>query len=117
MARIISDAGGTPFIDIFDIKIGDRIAERVLEGARECKELVALLTPWSVDRNWVWTEIGVVWGASKRVVGVTYVVTFDEIGKNHGGMACLGPTNVVALDDFDAYIREMSERIRSEASR
>ncbi|MGJ0395686.1 MAG: toll/interleukin-1 receptor domain-containing protein [Methylocystis sp.] len=57
MARLVADAGGSPFIDIFDIEISDRIAERVLEGTRECRELVALLTPWSVERNWVWAEI------------------------------------------------------------
>jgi hypothetical protein len=28
-------------------------------------------------------------------------------------MACLGPTNIVALDDFDEYIRELAERIHS----
>lgn len=51
----------------------------------------------------------------KRFAGVTYGITIEEIEKNHGGMACLGPTNVVALDDFDDYIREMSERIQMEA--
>ncbi|MBG0808709.1 toll/interleukin-1 receptor domain-containing protein [Methylosinus sp. H3A] len=113
MARSISDAGGAPFIDIFDIKKGDRIEERIRTGIEHCAELVALLTPWSVDRNWVWTEIAAAWALKKRFVGVTYGVTIEEIERNHGGMACLGPTNVVALDDFDEYIRELAERIHS----
>jgi hypothetical protein len=108
----ISDAGGAPFIDIFDIKKGDRIEERVRMGIEHCAELVALLTPWSVDRNWVWTEIAAAWALKKRFVGVTYGVTIEEIERNHGGMACLGPTNV-ALDDFDEYIWELAERIHS----
>jgi hypothetical protein len=95
-------------------KRGDRIAERVLEGTRNSRELVALLTPWSVDRNWVWTEIAAAWALGKRFVGVTYGVTIEEIEKNHGGLACLGPTNLVALDDFDDYISEMSDRAKSE---
>jgi len=57
MARLISDAGATPFIDIFDIKSGDRIEAKVRQGLVRCAELVALLTPWSVDRKWVWTEM------------------------------------------------------------
>lgn len=113
MARSIADAGGTPFIDIFDIKKGDRIEERIRTGIDECVELVALLTPWSVDRNWVWTEIAAAWALRKRFVGVTYGITIEEIEKNRGGMACLGPTNVVALDDFDEYVRELAERILS----
>ncbi|RNJ50267.1 toll/interleukin-1 receptor domain-containing protein [Methylocystis hirsuta] len=115
MARLVADAGGSPFIDIFDIEIGDRIAERVLEGTRECRELVALLTPWSVERNWVWAEIAAVWALGKRFVGVTYGVTIEEIEKNHGGMAFLGATNLVALDDFDGYISQLAQRIRLES--
>jgi TIR domain len=114
MARLISDAGATPFIDIFDIKKGDRIAERVLEGTRSSRELVALLTPWSVDRNWVWTEIAAARALNKRFVGVTYGITIEEIEKNHGGLACLAPTNLVALDDFDDYIGEMAYRAKME---
>jgi hypothetical protein len=117
MARLIGEAGATRFIDIFDINIGDRIADRVRIGTLECAELVALLTPWSVDRNWVWTEIAAAWALGKRYAGVTYGVTIEEIEKNHGGLACLGPTNVVALDDFEEYIREMSERMQAEARR
>ncbi|XCP55408.1 hypothetical protein RVU70_17755 [Methylocystis echinoides] len=75
---------------------------------------MALLTPWSVDRNWVWTEIAAAWALGKRLVGVTYGVTIEEIEKNHGGLVCLGPTNLVALDDFDDYISEMSDRAKSE---
>jgi len=45
--------GSEVFIDIFDIRSGDRIEEKVHAGLIGCTELVSLLTPWSVDRNWV----------------------------------------------------------------
>ena len=61
MARQIADAGATPFFDIFEIKKGDRIEAKVEEGLGSADELVALLTPWSVDRNWVWVEIAGAW--------------------------------------------------------
>lgn len=115
MARAVAEIGGVPFIDIFDIEKGDRIEERVRAGLDACDELVALLTPWSVDRNWVWTEIAAAWALRKRFVGVVYGVTIEEIEKRHGGMACLGPTNVVALDDFDEYIGELTRRIGQRA--
>jgi len=117
MARLIAEAGGEPFIDIFDVRIGDRIEERVREGTRDCDELIALLTPWSVDRNWVWTEIAAAWAHGKRFAGIAYGVTPEAIEKNHGGLACLGPTNIVALDEFEHYISQLSERIQSEAKR
>jgi len=110
MARMVQDSGASAFIDVFDIKKGDRIEERVREGLGACQELVALLTPWSVDRKWVWAEISAAWILRKRCVGVLYGVTVNDIESKHGGMACLAPTNVVALDEYDDYIAEMSRR-------
>ena len=45
MARCISDVGGDPFIDIFDVKKGDRIERKIQAELPSCKELVVLLTP------------------------------------------------------------------------
>lgn len=46
LARCIrEDAGADAFIDIFDIKRGDRIEDRILEELPKCNELVVLLTP------------------------------------------------------------------------
>src|SRR5437588_377242 len=69
------------FIDIFDIKSGDRIEAKVREGLAGCTELVSLLTPWSVDRNWVWSEMAGAWALGKRYVGVLYGLTIEQIDK------------------------------------
>lgn len=117
MARLVQDAGASAFIDVFDIKKGDRIEERVRDGLENCQELVALLTPWSANRNWVWAEISAAWMLRKRCVGVLYGVTISEIEEKHGGMACLAPTNLVALDEYDDYIFQLSDRIRAWSER
>jgi len=111
MARLIADAGATPFVDIFDIRKGDRIEAKIQQGLGEANELVALLTPWSVDRSWVWAEIGAAWGQRKRYVGVLYGLTMGEIEKDRGGLAMLAPINCVEIDDFDDYLFELKERI------
>jgi hypothetical protein len=115
MARLIRDAGGEPFIDIFDIKKGDRIEAKVQQGLDEATELVALMTPWSVDRNWVWVEISGAWMLRKRYTGILFGLTIDDIEKAHGGLAILGPTNLAALDDFDDYIEELTQRVLAKA--
>lgn len=99
------------FIDIFDIASGDRIEQRVKDGLTACTELVSLLTPWSVDRNWVWSEMAAAWALDKRYVGLTYGLTLDDIDKKHGGLAILSPTNALELNDFDRYLRELNVRI------
>lgn len=113
MARLVCEAGAEPFVDIFDLKKGDRIEERIREELPKCDELVALLTPWSVDRNWVWTEIAAAWILGKRFVGVLYGLTLKEIDAERGGVACLSPTNVASIDEFDVYLRELGARVRA----
>ncbi len=100
------------FIDIFDVKSGDRIEEKVHAGLSGCNELISLLTPWSVGRNWVWSEMAAAWILRKRYVGILYGVTLDEIDKNHGGLAILSPTNVIGINDIDVYFEEVSVRSR-----
>lgn len=111
MAEAIKRAQATAFIDIFDVASGDRIEPKVHEGLTSCSELVSLLTPWSVDRNWVWSEIAGAWALRKRYVGVMYGFILDDIDKKHGGLAVLSPTNVITLNDFDQYIRELKARV------
>lgn len=111
MARLVADVGAKPVIDIFDIKKGDRIDERIREELPRCDELVALLTPWSVDRNWVWAEIAAAWIMNKRFVAVLYGLTLREIDTERGGAACLSATNVATIDEFDDYVRELGRRI------
>jgi hypothetical protein len=40
--------------------------------------LISLLTLWSVDRNWVWTEMAAAWILRKRYVGVMYGITLEQ---------------------------------------
>lgn len=111
MARCVRDIGGVPFVDIFDIKKGDRIEERVREGLNQCDELIVFLTPWSASRTWVWTEAASAWFTGKRVTGVLYGVTLREIDERHGGAAWLSSRNVCAIDEFDNYLSELAARI------
>lgn len=112
IARCIEqDAGGEAFIDIFDISKGDRIEERVRAGLQSSQELIALITPWSVDRNWVWAEMSGAWILGKRIVAVLYGVSLREIDEKHGGAAILSPTNVAHIDEMDQYLTELKFRV------
>ncbi|MGQ0446020.1 MAG: toll/interleukin-1 receptor domain-containing protein [Beijerinckiaceae bacterium] len=113
---IRGQTGAEVFIDIFDIKSGDRIEEKVHAGLSGCSELISLLTPWSVDRNWVWAELAAAWFGRKRYVGVTYGLTLEQIDKEHGGLAILSPTNVININDLDTSFGELSARVKDAAN-
>jgi TIR domain len=109
--NIRSQTGAEVFIDMFDIKSGDRIEEKVHSGIVACTELISLLTPWSVDRNWVWSEMAGAWALRKRYVGIVYGLTLEDIERDHGGLAMLSPTNVIGLNDLDIYLSELATRV------
>ena len=86
--RIRQDARAETFLDVFDIAKGDDFETKIFEMLPQCDELVALLTPWSVNRNWVWTEIGAARVLGKRILGVLYGVSIETLSNEGGGMAC-----------------------------
>ena len=114
-SNIRNETGAEVFIDIFNIQSGDRIEERVHTGLIVCTELISLLTPWSIDRNWVWSEMAGAWALKKRYVGVIYGLTLEQIDRDHGGLAMLAPTNVINLNDFDIYLGELKVRVKGAA--
>ena len=61
-------------------------------------------------------EIAAAWALRKRDAGVLYGLTMGEIERDRGGLAMLAPTNIVAIDEFDDYISELSERIEASKS-
>jgi TIR domain len=102
--------GSTTFLDETDIAKGDDFKKRIHAEIVKCSELVALFTPWSAQRFWVWVEVGAAWGQGKRVVAVLYGVTVDDLERLGGSKAILEDINIVQLNDFEAYLAELAQR-------
>lgn len=109
--RIRKDASAETFIDAFDIAKGDDFEDRIFGEMDRIQELVILLTPWSVDRNWLWVEIGAARAKGCRIVPVLYGLTLDEIDKDKGGTTFLRGKNVVAINGLDSYLAELKRRV------
>lgn len=58
IAREISACGASAFLDEADVEVGDDFEERILEFLEKANELLVLLTPWALDRPYVWAELG-----------------------------------------------------------
>jgi hypothetical protein len=103
----IESTGAKSFRDDRDIQGGDSIPEEIRRQIKLSKELVVLLTPESVNRQWVTMEVGAAWGWSKRmrIIVVMYHVSVDPIPdmiKNKKAMP---------LNDFDQYVIELAARV------
>lgn len=103
----IEAAGATTFRDDRDIDGGDDIPEEIRRQIKRSKELIVLLTPDSVDRQWVILETGIAWGWSKkmRIVTVLCHVTVDPIPD------IIKQKKALHLNEFDHYTTELKKRL------
>ncbi|HKV39339.1 MAG TPA: toll/interleukin-1 receptor domain-containing protein [Blastocatellia bacterium] len=51
IAREVTLAGGTPFLDEAEVEIGEDFEEKILGFLEAAHELLVLLTPWALDRD------------------------------------------------------------------
>jgi len=58
IAREITKCGAEAFLDEAEIGIGDDFEEEILAFLDNADELVVLMTPWALERPYVWAELG-----------------------------------------------------------
>jgi predicted RNase H-related nuclease YkuK (DUF458 family) len=112
IGKRLREAGAEVFLDVFDIEKGDDFEERIFSEMPKCRELLALLTPWSADRNWVWTEIGAARALGLRLIVVLYGLSLADLDSGKGGKVFLGAKNVVEINDLEAYLVQVSKRAK-----
>jgi hypothetical protein len=103
----IEAIGASTFRDDRDINGGDDIPEEIRRQIKQSREMVVLLTPKSVDRQWVLLEIGAAWGWRKnfRVVAILDHVDISPIPE------MIKSKKVIYINDFENYLNEITIRI------
>lgn len=81
LSKEIQSRGAATFLDETDIPKGANFKKIIRDEVSICDELIAIFTPWSAQRFWVWTEVGAAWGQGKLVVAILYGITIDELVK------------------------------------
>jgi hypothetical protein len=111
MERCIKECGAETFLDANDIATGDDFKEVLRAEIALADELVALFTPFSRDRSWLWIEIGEAWFARKRIVAITYGMAMGDLEQDGGGRAILADVHLRDLSDFDICLQEPQKRV------
>lgn len=111
--RCVKACGADTFLDCEHIEHGDDFEERIIEEANDSTELLILFTPTARDRKYVWMEIGMFLGARKRIVGVLYGVTKEEIAADQFTPVALKRISSVDLNEIESYFTELEERAKS----
>lgn len=108
LAKVICERleanGIATYRDDRDIEGGDSIPESIRMAIEQCDELAVLLTPQSIQRQWVLVEIGIAIGMGKRIVPLLYHVATESIPE------CIRPNRGFDLNEIDSYLSDVVKR-------
>lgn len=117
ISKEVGSRGGSAFLDETGIPKGSPDFKRIIrEEIKASKELIALFTPWSAMRSWVWIEMGAAWEREIPIVAVFYGMDEGDLEKSGQGKAILEDINILNLDDLDAYLGQLRLRIQKAQS-
>lgn len=98
-------------MDKADIDQGDDFEEKIREAAQASNELLVLLTPWSIQRPYIWLELGLFWGAEKRIVGILHGITVKKFTSDGKMPVILKRTALEDINNIDSYFTQLKDRI------
>jgi TIR domain len=110
IAAQVSKCGARPFLDEADIEVGDDFENEILEFLEKADELVVLMTPWALDRPYVWAELGVAWSRRIPIVILLQGMTPSEFQSKPGIPVFLKKRDMIDLNDVDEYFAGLRKR-------
>lgn len=111
IAREIEACGATPFLDEANIAVGEDFEDRILSALEEAKELVVLLTLWSLTRPYVWAEVGGAWLRRIPIIGILHGLTASELQSNPNVPVMIKRRDFIQLNDIQTYFEQLRQRI------
>jgi hypothetical protein len=114
IAREIEARGATPFLDEAQVDAGADFEEDILKFLERAHELVVLLTPWALERPYVWAEIGAAWGRRIPIVALLLGLTPIELQTRPGIPVLLKKRDLLQLNEVDIYLEQLAARMRQQ---
>jgi hypothetical protein len=113
IAREIEECGAVPFLDEANIAVGEDFEDRILVALIQAKELLVLLTPWSLSRLYVWAEIGARWGHRIPIIGILHGLTPSDLQSNLDVPLIIKRRDFINLNDIQTYFDQLRQRSQS----
>jgi hypothetical protein len=112
ISKEIQELGASPFLDGMNIPKGSPNFKKIIrEEIAASRELIALFTPWSAMRSWVWIEMGAAWVREIPILAVFYGMQANDLDKSDQGKAILEDINILNLNDLNAYLEQLGTRV------
>lgn len=110
IANGISAKGARPFLDEADVDVGTEFEEDIRQFLDEADELVVLFTPWSLQRPYVWAEIGAAWIRRIPIIVVLHGVSARDFQTQPNAPVFLKKRDIIRLNDIDQYLEQLGVR-------
>ena len=107
----IKAVGADTFLDEANIGIGERFPEVVREQLDRADELLVLLTPWSLQRQWIWVEIGAAFQRDIPIIVALHGLSPEDLRQNTAVPIFLLERNIVELNEINRYFEELRTRV------
>jgi hypothetical protein len=114
IAREIEARGATPFLDEAHVDAGADFEEDIVDFLQRAHELVVLLTPWALERPYVWAEIGAAWVRRIPIVALLLGITATELQSRPGIPELLKKRDLLELNDIEIYLGQLGARVQKE---
>lgn len=103
--------GAKTFLDEAQIAVGANFEDDILTALRNANELVVLITPWALQRSYVWLEIGAAWFKGIPIIVLLLGVSASEFQEKATVPVALKQRNLLPLNNVDRYIMELTARV------
>jgi hypothetical protein len=103
IAREIKARGARPFLDQADIHVGAEFEDDIRRFLDQADELLVLFTPWSLERPYVWVEIGAAWIRRIPIVVILLGLTPAEFQARPNAPVFLKKRDIIHLNEIDEY--------------
>ena len=110
IAREITACGAKPFLDEADVEIGAEFEEDILRFLEVADELLVLVTPWSLERPYVWAELGAAWIRRIPIIVVLCGLSEAEFQGRPNAPVFLKKRDMIMINALDKYFSGLKKR-------
>jgi hypothetical protein len=107
IAQRIKECGAKPFLDEAEVEVGEDFEEEIRLFLNRADELVALLTPWALERPYVWAELSATWSRGIVNVAVLHGLTPTELQSKPGIPVFLKKHDLIDINSLEKYFAQL----------
>ena len=100
--------GISTFLFETDIEFRADFEEKLRDTLEKADELLVLLTPWALERRYVWLEIGAAWLRKIPIASVLHGLKPEKLQSDPNFPILLKKSNMITLNQISRYFDQLS---------